>query len=130
MRAAVALAPGLVLAILVSDRGGAAADETSTGDKLRILYSNRFTFTDAGVPLITVEIMGGQRSVTLSAKSGVVARPDGVGGSTIKPAGGDGVWTVTARGAKPAVIHEWTVVETLGPDDAGGVAAGLERWTG
>jgi stage II sporulation protein D len=127
MRAA--LAPVLVLAVLASDRGGAAADETSTGDKLRILYSNRFTFTDAGVPLITVEIMGGQQRVTLSAKSGVVARPDGVGGSTIKPAGGDGVWTVTATAARPAVIHEWTVVETLGPDDAAGVAAGLERWT-
>ena len=31
----------------------ALADDTSASDKLRILYSTRFTFTDDGVPLIT-----------------------------------------------------------------------------
>jgi stage II sporulation protein D len=119
----------LVLALLglvATDR--ARADETSTGDKLRILYSNRFTFTESGVPLITVEIMSGQRTIRLSAKSGLLARPDGAGGSTIEP-DGTGAWTITGTGTKPAVIHEWTVVETLGPDDAAGVADGLERWT-
>jgi SpoIID/LytB domain protein len=123
MRAALGL---LVVAVLVPpDR--ARADETSTGDKLRILYSNRFTFTETGVPLVTIEIMGGQREIHLSAKRGVVARPDGAGGSTVV-ADGDGAWTVTARDARPAVIQEWTVVETLGPDDATGVTAALARW--
>jgi stage II sporulation protein D len=121
------LALGLCLALLVTDR--ARADETSTGDKLRILYSNRFTFADSGVPLITVEIMSGQREVHLSAKGGVVARPDGAGGSSVV-ADGDGAWTVTATGVRPAVIQEWTVVETLGPEDTTGVAAALERWQG
>ncbi len=60
--------------------GTAAADETSATDKLRILYSTRFTFTDDGLPLVTVEIMGGKRDVHLRAKGGVVVRPDGVGG--------------------------------------------------
>ena len=40
--------------------GPARADETSTADKLRILYSSRFTFTDEGLPLVTVEVMSGQ----------------------------------------------------------------------
>jgi stage II sporulation protein D len=114
------------LALFATDR--AAADETSTGDKLRILYSNRFTFTDSGVPLITVEIMSGQQSIHLSAKSGVVARPDGAGGSTISAAGDGTAWTVTATGAKAAVIQDWTVVDTLGPDDTAGVAAAIEKW--
>ena len=128
MRPAFALVPGLCLALLASDRR-VAADETSTGDKLRILYANRFTFTESGVPLVTVEIMGGQKEVRLSAKGGVIARPDGAGGSAIA-AEGDGAWTVTATAARPALVTEWTVVETLGPDDTAGVAAAIERWRG
>src|SRR4051812_27385100 len=46
----------------------ATADETSAADKLRILYSTRFTFTDDGLPLVTVEIMSGKKDVHLRAK--------------------------------------------------------------
>jgi SpoIID/LytB domain protein len=106
--------------------GIAHADETSASDKLRILYSTRFTFTDDGVPLITVEIMGGRRDVKLKAKGGIVVRPDGAGGSAIE-ADSD-AWTITVENAKPAQIQEWTVVETLGPDDATGITASLARW--
>nr|HEX4318785.1 SpoIID/LytB domain-containing protein [Kofleriaceae bacterium] len=105
----------------------ARADETSATDKLRILYSTRFTFTDDGLPLVTVEIMGGKKDVHLRAKGGVVVRPDGVGGSTIESDGGD-AWTITAEDVKPAVIQDWTVVETLGPDDATGITSALARW--
>jgi stage II sporulation protein D len=105
----------------------ARADDTSATDKLRILYSTRFTFTEGGLPLITVEIMGKRKEVTLRAKGGVVVRPDGSGGSAIEADGGD-TWVVTAENVKPAVIHEWTVVETLGPDDATGITAALARW--
>jgi stage II sporulation protein D len=105
----------------------AHADDTSATDKLRILYSTRFTFTDDGLPLVTVEIMGNRREIKLRAKGGIVARPDGAGGSAIETDGGDS-WTVTVENAKPAVIQEWTVVETLGPDDASGITASLARW--
>jgi stage II sporulation protein D len=107
----------------------ASADETSTSDKLRILYSSRFTFTPDGLPLITVEVMSGQREVRLSAPGGLVVMPDGDGGSTTAVAGAH---TVTVRGedAQPADIREWTVVERLTPDDAPGVTAALERWRG
>ena len=107
--------------------GVAHADETSATDKLRILYSTRFTFTDDGVPLVTVEIMGNRKDVKLRAKSGVLVRPDGQGGSAIETDGGD-TWTITAEGTKPAVIQDWTIVETLAPDDATGVAAAITRW--
>ncbi len=107
--------------------GVASADETSASDKLRILYSTRFTFTDDGLPLITVEIMGGRKVVDLKAKSGIVVRPDGAGGSAVESDSGD-AWTITVENAKPAQIEEWTVVETLGPDDASGVSASLARW--
>jgi SpoIID/LytB domain protein len=114
----------LVLALIA---GVAHADDTSATDKLRILYSTRFTFNDDGLPLVTVEIMGGKREVKLHAKGGIVVRPDGAGGSAIETAEAD-AWTITAEATKPAVIQEWTVVETLGPDDAPGITASLARW--
>ncbi|MDX2088243.1 MAG: SpoIID/LytB domain-containing protein [Kofleriaceae bacterium] len=103
------------------------ADETSATDKLRILYSTRMSFTDSGVPLITVEIMSKRKDVRLRAKGGIVVRPDGQGGSAIETDGGE-AWTITAEATKPAVIHEWTIVETLQPDDQAGIAAALARW--
>ncbi len=114
-------------AVLCVLAGAARADETSTSDKLRILYSNRFTFTDDGLPLITVEVMSGQREVRLSAPGGLVIMPDGDGGSTTTVSGARTV-VVRGDGARPAEIREWTVVERLTPDDAPGVAAALERW--
>ena len=124
--AAVAYFVSFGVAFLVM-QGIANADETSASDKLRTLYSTRFTFTDDGLPLITVEIMGGRKEVKLKAKSGIVVRPDGIGGSTVEADSGDS-WTITAENVKPAQIVEWTVVETLGPDDASGIAAAVTRW--
>src|SRR6266478_5970498 len=99
----------------------ASADDTSATDKLRILYSTRFTFTDDGLPLVTVEIMGNRKKVELHAKGGIAVRPDGAGGSTVESEAGDG-WTITVENPEPALIQDWTVVETLGPDDATGIA--------
>jgi stage II sporulation protein D len=129
IRSCVKAAMAWVIAFVVGFAlmGVARADETSATDKLRILYSTRFTFTEDGLPLITVEIMGGKREAKLRAKSGVVVRPDGAGGSTLETDGGD-AWTITAENTKPAVIHEWTVVEALAPDDAAGIAAAMTRW--
>ena len=120
---------GLPLALIASAAVSAAAlaDETSATDKLRILYSTRFTFTDDGLPLVTVEIMSGQRVAHLRARGGIVVRPDGSGGSAVETEGGE-AWTVTVEGARPAVLQDWTVVETLAPDDAAGVTAGMARW--
>ncbi|HUJ58058.1 MAG TPA: SpoIID/LytB domain-containing protein [Kofleriaceae bacterium] len=115
------------LAVIAALAAVARADDTSATDKLRILYSTRFTFTDDGLPLVTVEIMGGQKRVELRAKGGIVVRPDGAGGSAIDSDGGD-AWSIGVEDARPAVIQEWTVVETLGPDDAAGIAAALARW--
>jgi stage II sporulation protein D len=106
---------------------GAMADETSATDKLRILYSTRFTFAESGVPLVTVEIMSQRREAQLRAKSGIVVRPSGADGAAIEAASGE-AWTITAEATRPAVIHDWTVVETLEPEDSRGVATALARW--
>ena len=120
---------GPLLALIALTSTVAVADETSATDKLRILYSTRFTFTDDGLPLVTVEIMSGRQVVHLRAKGGITVRPDGQGGSAIESDGGD-AWNITVEGARPAVLQDWTVVETLAPDDTAGVTAGLARWKG
>ena len=120
---------GSLIALVVLTSTVALADETSATDKLRILYSTRFTFTDDGLPLVTVEIMSGRQVVHLRAKGGITVRPDGQGGSAIESDGGD-AWTISVEGAKPAVLQDWTVVETLAPDDTAGVTAGMARWKG
>ncbi|MEZ4400905.1 MAG: SpoIID/LytB domain-containing protein [Kofleriaceae bacterium] len=121
MRALTGLA--LVAALVTTSR----ADETSTTDKLRILYSSRFTFTDDGLPLVTVQIDGGRDQVTLSAPGGLTLVPDGLGGSATTVAGAT-TWTVRARDTAPAEIREWTVVERLSPDDPAGVTAATAAW--
>lgn len=113
-------------ALAVVSVGVARADDTSASDKLRILYSTRFTFTEDGLPLITVEIMSGRDRIDLRATGGIVVRPDGVGGSSVDNDGDR--WTITVENAKPSLIQDWTIVETFGPDDADGVAASLARW--
>lgn len=108
----------------------ARADDTSATDKLRILYSSRFTFTDSGLPLVTVEIVSGQKEARLSAKGGLLVRPDGAGGSSVEAPDGAGYtrWTVRAEATKPALVQEWTIVETFPPDDSRGVTAAMARW--
>jgi len=121
--------PALALIVAAASATGstALADETSATDKLRILYSTRFTFTDDGLPMVTVEIMSGQKTVHLRARGGIAVRPDGAGGSAVETEGGD-AWTITVDDARPAVLQDWTVVDTLSPDDARGVTAALARW--
>ncbi len=117
----------LALVPILATASRALADETSTGDKLRILYSSRFTFTDDGLPLVTVEIMGGQQEIHLSAPGGLIVRPDGAGGSATTVDGGT-AWVVHAKDVAPAQIQEWTIVESLGPDDQTGATAAIDRW--
>src|SRR3972149_3558659 len=99
-----AVAAGLAaVAALLAGRGlRARADETSTGDKLRILYSSRFTFDESGSPLVTVELMSGQSEIRLSAEGGLLVLPDGDGGAVIDAAP---AWSIRAEGAQPPVIE-------------------------
>lgn len=116
-----------ILAACVALAVGAhrAATDLSRGDEVRALYSDRFAFTDDGIPVVTVEIMGGQDRVALRADGGLVALPSGDGGPSV--AGADR-WLIEAEGATPPRIREWTVVaEFDGADDAG-AARELDRW--
>jgi len=117
---------GALLGAIAALGYNAAADETSTGDKLRILYSSRFTFTAKGIPLVTIELLSGRSEVKLSGAGGVAVMPDGEGGSVIK-AGSD--WKITLANGKPAVIRSWTIVRRLTATDDAGARAAIRKWT-
>jgi SpoIID/LytB domain protein len=90
--------------LLASACAPARADETSSQDRLRILYSSRFAFAEDGQPLVTVEIMSGQSEVHLSAPGGLEVLPDGLTGATVS---GQSRWRVVAERARPGVVQEW-----------------------
>jgi SpoIID/LytB domain protein len=102
-----------------------AADETSSGDKLRMLYSNQFTFTDDGLPVVTIELASGRKRVELGAKSGLLVKPDGESGAAIR-AGKN--WVITLEDAQPAKLREWTVVGRFHPDESSAIDRAYRTW--
>jgi SpoIID/LytB domain protein len=105
------------LPVLALAAAGAAlwarADEMSGDDKLRLLYSHRFTFGRGGLPLVTVELMHGQRQVALHADRTLRLLPDGDGGPEVLAGT---AWSVAVEGARPAKVRFWTVVARRAAD--------------
>ena len=85
-----------------------SADELSRTDKLRVLYSSQFTFDRRGVPLITIAIAEGERTVDIVGTKGLRVLPDGEAGSEIF---GGQVWRVTTKSSRPAVVEHFAVLE-------------------
>ncbi len=112
--------------LCVLPMGQAQPDETSNQDKLRILYSNGFTFTSQGLPLVTVELMGGQTQVRLGGDDATVVMPDGEGGAVVDA--GPGVWTVSVEKSKPGVVREWTTVAEIPAGTGQDVRTAFTTW--
>lgn len=98
----------------------ARADEMSGSDKLRMLYSPRFTFTRDGLPLLTIELMSGQTQVRLLAERGLRVLPDGEGGPEVMAGS---AWVIRAEGARAAKLRYWVVVSRHATDQE------LALWT-
>jgi stage II sporulation protein D len=121
------VASGALLAALAL---AASADELSGADKLRVLYSTQFTFTPAGLPLVTVQLMEGQKEVTIGGAAdagGVRVLPLGEGGPEVV---GAVPWRVTLEGGRPAKIRYWVVVARVPASQAEEVRAEIARWRG
>lgn len=83
------------------------ADELSRSDKLRVLYSNQFAFDRRGVPLITVRIAEGSRSVVIESSTPVRVFPDGEDGSEVL---GGKQWKVTLTSGVAAEQEHFVVL--------------------
>ncbi len=101
-----------------------ASDEFSSGDKLRTLYSNHFSFTDDGLPQVTIEIMGGQREIKLEGVN-LIAMPDGEGGARFS---GVGNWTLHLEQSRPARLQEWIVVARFDADESLDTEVEVAKW--
>ena len=102
-----------------------ASDEFSSGDKLRTLYSNHFSFTDDGLPQITVEIMGGQKSVVVAGREGLALMPDGEGGAHLS---GSNQWTLSLEKGRAAKTREWIIMSRFAADDSVSAEIAVAKW--
>lgn len=68
---------------------GSEEDKMTRDDYAAILFSNRFSFTKSGEPVLSVAIMDGQKLVRFTAPTPLQVSPSGPGGPSIKfPSGG------------------------------------------
>ncbi len=100
------LACGLAL---LAGPNPARGDVLSTEDRVRLLYSERFTFDRRGIPLVTVRILEGLSQVAVSARSGLELLPLGPDGPVVSGASG---WRIRVLDGRPAKVRYWVVVES------------------
>ena len=77
----------LLLLTLLTASPALAQDQMSREDKAAILFSNRFSFTDDGEPVLAVGIMDQQKRITVSARGGLIVHPSGPGGPEVTLSG-------------------------------------------
>jgi SpoIID/LytB domain protein len=114
----------LVLLALLGFAAGAHGDELSGADKLRVVYSNQFSWTRDGLPLMTVRVMEHRSQVTLSA-DGMRVVPDGEGGPVVR---GGATWTVRVVDGKPGKLRWHVIASSFAPSETGALQAELQRW--
>ena len=102
----------------------ARADELSGADKLRVVYSNQFAWTDDGLPVVTVRIAEGRDRVVLRG-AGLRVYPDGEGGPEIR---GGGTYIVQLERGRPGKVRYHVVVSRLPVGDDAALKAELARW--
>ncbi len=115
----------LVAIILPAIWSAHASDEFSSGDKLRTLYSNHFSFTDDGLPQLTVEIMGGQRKIDIAGRDGLVLMPDGEGGAQFR---GASQWTLSLENGRAAKTREWIIMSRFAANDSVSAEIAAAKW--
>jgi stage II sporulation protein D len=97
----------IALVFLFCANDYARAEGLSRIDKLRVLYSNQFSFDRRGIPLITIGVLEGQKEVSIEARSGVRVLPDGEDGSEVI---GGNRWTIRLKRSKAASIEHFVVL--------------------
>lgn len=117
-RAAIAVVAALLFASLTR------ADELSGADKLRVVYSNQFSWTREGLPVVTVRVMEHRPSVTVTGE-GLTVLPDGEGGPDVR---GGATWTVRVTDGKPGRLKYHVIAASFAPADSDQLQAELAKW--
>lgn len=112
------------LALMAGLAAGARGDELSGADKLRVVYSNQFAWTQGGLPIVTVRVMEHRPEVTIVVGDGRIL-PDGEGGPEVR---GGTTWTVRVVGGVPGKIVTHNIVASFAPSETEKLQAELARW--
>ncbi len=116
----------LLLTLLLSS-SALAQDKMSREDKAAILFSNRFSFTDDGEPVLSVGIMDQQKTITVSSKAGLVVHPSGPDGPSVTLAG-NRKWAFRVKQSTPAGLAWRAVLDTVPTKDFKRVKESSSSW--
>lgn len=92
-----------------------------------LLYSTQLAFDGEGNPVITVGLMEGQDSVTVSAAGGLEIQLSGPGRASVRLPGGIPL-TASVEDGTPGVTRWRVVLEQLPGGDLEGIARGRQVW--
>ena len=117
--------PSAVCLLSLLASSSRAADEFSGADKLRLLYSAEFRFTEDGLPVVPVALAQGVTEARIEGEGGVRLLPEGDGGPEVQA---DPVWRVRAERTTAARLRFWTVVWRGRPQQGAEAAAQARQW--
>lgn len=104
-----------------------AQDKLSREDTAAILFSNRFSFSSDGQPVLSVRVMEDQQAIEFSTKDGLMVHPSGPDGPSVMFTGGSR-YKATLSDGKPAKLA-WRVVLGRAPTrDFKALKSVRERW--
>ena len=92
-----------------------------------ILFSNRFSFTPDGQPVISVRVMDEQKEVEFSAPKGLRIYPSGPGGPSVEVSGGKR-WRARVRNGKASKVSKRLVLDSTATRDFQQVKQMVKRW--
>ncbi len=117
----------LLMLTLLTASPALAQDKMSREDKAAILFSNRFSFTDDGEPVLPVGIMDRQKSITVSARNGLIVHPSGPDGPELTLSG-NRKWVFNVEDSSGARLAWRAVLDEVPTKDFKGVKEASARW--
>jgi len=104
-----------------------AQEQLSRQDTAAILFSNSFSFTDEGEPVLSVRIMDMQDTIQVTHAKGLRIYPSGPEGPAVTSSG-KGKWKFTIKSSSKAVLSYRAVLETLPTSEFGAVRESSRLW--
>lgn len=123
-----ATAAGLLFALLLPAAALASEEDKMTReDYAAILFSNRFSFTKSGEPVLSVAVMDGQTRVRFSSPTALKVSPSGPGGPSVTfPAGG--TYEVRVQEGTPAKLQYRIRLAAFATREFQALKEGAARW--
>jgi SpoIID/LytB domain protein len=117
--------PFLLMVLLAA--GAGAQEKMTREDAAAILFSNSFSFTRDGQPVLSVGLMAEQQTVEFTAPAGLAVHPSGPGGPSATVSG-NRRWKATVSASTPAKVGYRAVLAAAATRDFPAVKALAADW--